>query len=59
MPAVSTWNVVVILFDTLNIIEPISQTCRTCYYHLRDFQCIRRYLPLSIVSALFTRRLHY
>ena len=52
MPAVSTWNV-----------EVISQICRPCYYHLRDFQGIRRYLPLSItrstVSELVNSRLQY
>ena len=63
MPAVSTVNLIVIFDEEFNFREHIYQICRTCYYHICDFQHIHQYLPLSvrktIATALVTSRLDY
>ena len=53
MHAVSALNLGVIVDDKLNFREYISQICRTCYYHIRDFQRIRQHLLLFLVQKLF------
>jgi len=51
-----------VTFDSdLNLRKHVSLTCRSCFYHIRDFRHIWRYISLSvaktIATALITNRL--
>ena len=53
-----------VLFDSsLNFRKHISQTCRACFYHIRDLRRIRKNLPLDfaqqIAVALVSSKLDY
>ena len=53
-----------VLFDSsLNFRKHISQTCRTCFYHIRDLRRIRKSLSLDLAKqiavALVSSRLDY
>ena len=45
------------------LIQQISQTCKICFYHIRDFRRIRKYLSpeaaKSVACALVTSHLDY
>ena len=43
-PAASAKNLCVTFDKNLNFIQHISQTCRCCFYHIRDLRRIRRYM---------------
>ena len=53
-----------VLFDSsLNFQKHISQTCRACFYHIRDLRRIRKSLPLDLAKqitvALVSSKLDY
>ena len=50
-----------LMFDCdFNYKRQISQTCKICFFHIRDFRCIRKYLsPEAAACALFTVHLDY
>ena len=53
-----------VLFDSsLNFRKHISQTCRACFYHIRDLRRIRKSLSLDLVKhiavALVRSKLDY
>ena len=62
-PAASAKNVGVTFDKNFNFRQHISQTCRCCFYHIRDLRRIRRYMSLSvaktIATALVSSRLDY
>ena len=49
--------------ESFNFKQHISETCRCCFYHIRDLRRIRRFLSLSvaktIATALVSSRLDY
>ena len=61
--AASARNLGVTFDSNLNCRQHISQTCRCCFYHIRDLRRIRRYMSLSvaktIVTALVSSRFDY
>ena len=62
-PAASAKNLGVAFDKNFNFRQHISQTCRCCFYHIRDLRRIRRYMSLSvaktIATALVSSRLDY
>ena len=62
-PARSARNLGVIFDHDFNFRLHISQVCRSCFYHIRDFRRIRRYLSLEnakmLAHAMVTSRLDY
>ena len=63
IPAASANNLGVTFDKNFNFRQHISQTCRCCFYHIRDLRRIRRYMSLSvaktIATALVSSRLDY
>ena len=61
--AASAKNLGVTFDKNFNFRQHISQTCRCCFYHIRDLHRIRRYMSLSITktiaTALVSSRLDY
>ena len=47
----------------LGLTSPVSNICKSCFYHIRDLRRIRRHIPLStakiISNALISSRLDY
>ena len=62
-PSTSAKNLVVVLDSSLNFRKHISQTCRACFYHIRDVRRIRKSLSLDLTKkiavALFSSKLDY
>ena len=62
-PAVSARNLGVTFDNNLNFRQHISHTCRCCFYHVRDFRRVRRYMYFAvaktIASALVSSRFDY
>ena len=62
-PAASVLNLGVTFDENFNFKQHISETCRCCFYHIRDLRRIRRFLFLSvaktIATALVSSRLDY
>ena len=62
-PAASALNLGVTFDENFNFKQHISKTCRCCFYHIRDFRHIRRFISLSvaktIATALVSSRLDY
>ena len=62
-PAASARNLGVTFEKNFNFRQHISQTCRCCFYHIRDLRRIRRYMSLSVAktnaTALVSSRLDY
>ena len=62
-PAPSVSNLGVNFDESFNFKQHISNTCRCCFYHIRDLRRIRRFLSLSvaktIATALVSSRLDY
>ena len=59
----SAKNLVVLFDSSLNFRKHISQTCRACFYHIRDLRRIRKSLSLDIANqfavALVRSKLDY
>ena len=62
-PSTSAKNLGVLFDSSLNFQEHISQTCRTCFHHIRDLRRIRKSLSLDLAKqiavALVSSRLDY
>ena len=62
-PALSCRNLGVGFDSNLNYKAHISQTCRSCFYHIRDLRRIRKVLSLdtakTLATALVNSRLDY
>ena len=62
-PSTSAKNVCVVFDSSLNLRRLISQTCRACFYHIRNLCRIRKRLSLDldkqIAEALVSSKLDY
>ena len=62
-PSTSAKNLRVLFDSSLNIRKHISQTCRACFYHIRDLRRIRKSPSLDlfkqIAMALVSSKLDY
>ena len=61
-PTVSARNLIVTFDNNKNFRQHISQTCRYCFYHIRDLRRIRRYMYFVVaktIAALVSSRLDY
>ena len=62
-PSHSARNLGVCFDSNLNYKDHISQTCKTCFYHIRNLRRIRKFLSLgtakTVASALINSRLDY
>ena len=62
-PSTSAKNLGVLFDSSLNFRKHISQTCRTCYYHILDLRRIRQNLSLDLAKqitvALVSSKLDY
>ena len=50
-PSTSAKNLGVLFDSSMNFRKHISQTCRACFYHIRDLCRIRKSLSLALVSS--------
>ena len=53
-PAASAKNLGVTFDKNFNFRQHISQTCRCCFYHIRDLRRIRRYMSFSVAKTIAT-----
>ena len=53
-PAASANNLGIAFDKNFNFRQHISQTCRCCFYHIRDIRGIRRYMSLSVAKTIAT-----
>ena len=62
-PSTSAINLGVLFDSSLNFRKHISQTCRACFYHIRDLRRIRKSLSLDLAKqiavALVSSKLDY
>ena len=62
-PSTSAKNLGVLFDSSLNFQKHISQTCRACFYHIRDLRRIRKSLSLDLAKqiavALVSSKLDY
>ena len=62
-PSTSAINLGVLFDSSLNFRKYISQTCRACFYHIRDLRRIRKSLSLDLAKqiavALVSSKLDY
>ena len=62
-PSTSAKNLGVLFDSSLNFRKHISQTCRACFYHIRDLRHIRKNLSLDLAKqiavALASSKLDY
>ena len=62
-PSTSAKNLGVLFDSSLNFRKHISQTCRACFYHIRDLRRIRKSLSLDLAKqiavALVSSKLDY
>ena len=62
-PSTSAKNLDVLFDSSLNFRKHISQTCRACFYHIRDLRRIRKSLSLDLTKqiavALVSSKLDY
>ena len=62
-PSTSAKNLGVLFDSSLNFRKHISQTCRACFYHIRDLRRVRESLPLDLAKqiavALVSSKLDY
>ena len=60
-PSTSAKNIGVLFDSSLNVRKHISQTCRACFYHIRDLRRIRKKIVLRYCQANCsgTRQLDY
>ena len=62
-PSTSAKNLGVLFDGSLNFRKHISQTCRACFYHIRDLRRIRKslslYLAKQIAVALVSSKVDY
>ena len=63
IPSTSAENLGVLSDSSLNFRKHISQTCRACFYHIRDLRRIRKSLSLDLAKqvavALVSSKLDY
>ena len=63
IPAKSAWNLGVIFDKNFTFCWHISAFCSSCFYHIRDLQCICRHLDLDsaklVATALVFSHLDY
>ena len=63
MPSDSAKNLGVLFDQDMSFSKYVTQTCRSCYYHIRNLKMIRKHLSLSdsitIGNALVTSKLDY
>ena len=63
LPKAFVRNLGFIFYCDFNFKRQISQTCKICFYHIRDFRHIRKYLSPeaanSVACALVTSHLDY
>ena len=50
-PSASAKNLGVVSDSSLNFRKHISQTCRACFYHIRDLRRIRKSLCLDVLKS--------
>ena len=55
-PSTSAKNLSVLFDSSLNFRKDISQTCRACFYHIRDLRRIRKKSALRSCQANSTRQ---
>ena len=62
-PSSKVKNLVVVLHSDFSFSKHVSSVCQSCFYFIRDFSRIRRYLSRSVAvtlaNALVTSRLDY
>ena len=62
-PTSKVKNLGVIFYSSLSMSKQVSQICKSCFYHIRDFRRIRRFLSksvsVSLANALVTSRIDY
>lgn len=62
-PTFKVKNLGVIFDSTLSMSKHVSQICKSCFYHIRDFRRIRRFMSksvsVSLANALVTSRIDY
>ena len=62
-PSTSAKNLGVLFDSSLNVRKHISQTCRACFYHIRDLRRVRKNLSLDLAKqiavALVSSKLDY
>ena len=62
-PTSKVKNLGVIFDSSLSMSKQVSQICKSCFYHIRDFRRIRRFLSksvsVSLANALVTSRIDY
>ena len=51
-PSTSAKNLGVLFDSSLNFRKHISQTCRACFYHIRDLRRIRKSLSLDLAKQI-------
>ena len=51
-PSTSAKNLGVVFDSSLNFRKHISQTCRACFYHIRDLRRIRKRLSLDLAKQI-------
>ena len=51
-PSASANDIGVVFDSSLNFQKHISQTCRACFYHLRDLRQIRKSLSLDLARQI-------
>ena len=51
-PSASTKNLGVVFDSNLSFRKHISQTCRACFYHIRDLRRIRKRLSLDLAKQI-------
>ena len=51
-PSTSAKNLGVLFDSSLNFRKHISQTCRACFYHIRDLRQIRKSLSLDLAKQI-------
>ena len=51
-PSTSAKNLGVLFDSSLNLRKHISQTCRACFYHIRDLRRIRKSLSLDLAKQI-------
>ena len=62
-PTSKVKNLGVVFDSSLSMSKHVSQICSSCFYHIRDFRRIRRFLSKSVsitlANALVTSRIDY
>ena len=51
-PSASAKNLGVVFDSSLNFRRQVSQTCRTCFYHIRDLRRIQKSMSLDLAKKI-------